>query len=280
MSHQPNKKRIGLFLIIGFACLFGIIGKFVIERVMPQNDRLLVMFFDESVKGLNVGSSVVLEGVEVGKVARISLIADLSKNDDFRIPVFVRMANNLNVGDIQFRTQAERREVLQKLVERGLRARLATQNFLTGQLMIELVMMPNTPVQYVILPETAHIPQIPTTLSTIGELSKGFQDLPLRDIVFKLDKVMDTMNAELPVILPRYAQLGENLNELSVNLTKLTDTLDKTVNRLDKNVPKTSETLNHFNQTLNTIERAANSMRNLTDYLERHPESLLRGKGK
>lgn len=279
MSHGPNKKRIGLFLLIGFVCLIGLIGKFVVEKIMPENDKTIVMFFNESVKGLNVGSPVVLEGVEVGKVSRISLIADLDDRN-FRIPVYMRFANNLNVGGIQFKTKHERQKVIEELVGRGLRARLATQNLLTGQLMIELVMMPDTPVHYVEMPETAHIPQLPTTLSTIGELSKGIQDLPLRDIVRKLDKVMDTMNAQLPVILPRYAQLGDNLNELTSNLTKLSDSVGKTMGRLDQNVPKTTQTLNHLNQTLNTIERAANSLRNLADYLERHPESLLKGKGK
>ena len=279
MSNTPNKKRIGLFLLIGFICLIGLIGQFVVEKIMPKNDNLVVMFFNESVKGLNVGSSVVLEGVEVGKVARISLIADLDDRS-FRIPVFMRFSNNLNVGGIHFEKRHEREKILKELVEHGLRARLATQNLLTGQLMIELVMQPDSPLQYVDIPETAHLLQLPTTLSTIGELSKGIQDLPLRDIIRKFDKIMNTMNEQLPVILPRYAQLGDNLNTLSSNLTTLSETAGKTINRLDQNMPKTTQTLNHLNQTLNTIERAANSLRYLTDYLERHPESLLKGKGK
>lgn len=286
MSNEPNKKRIGLFLLIGFICLFGIIGKFVADKIMPQKDNLVVMFFDETVKGLSVGSPVVLEGVEVGKVVRISLEADL-KERSFRIPVYMRFANNLNATGVLLKTQHEREVALKELIDRGLRARLVTQNFLTGQLMVELVMAPETPITYVTSPTTAHLPQIPTMLSTIGELSKGIQDLPLRDIVYKLDKVMDTLNQELPVLLPKYTDLGENMSRLAQRADTVVDQFDslsgsltQTAKRIEKTIPQTTQTLNHINRTLDSIEQAANSLRNLTDYLERHPESLLRGKGK
>ncbi len=274
MSNEPNKKRIGLFLLIGFICLFGIIGKFVVDKVMPHKDDLVVMFFHESVKGLNVGSSVVLEGVEVGKVVQVALVADLS-NRNFRIPVYIRFSNNLNAGERIFDTPEQRKDVLKELISQGLRARLVSQNLLTGQLMIELVMMPDTPVQYVSLAETDHLPQIPTALSTIGELSKGIQDLPLRDIIYKFDGILDTISADIPGVLPKYEELGTNLNSSVKALNQL-------IAKLEKSVPqttfKTTQTLNNFNKTLDTIGRAAKSLRNLADYLERHPESLLKGK--
>ena len=273
MSNKPNKKRIGLFLLIGLVCLTGLIGKMVIDKVMPQNNNLVVMFFNESVKGLSVGSPVVLEGVEVGKVARISLVADLN-SQDFRIPVYMRFANNLNVGGgLSLKSPSEREIVLKQLVDRGLRARLVSQNLLTGQLMIELVMLPDVPIQYVTIPQTSRFPQIPTTLSTIGELSKGIQDLPLRDMVYKLDGILKTLNEQMPIIMPEFARLGQSLNQLS-------DNVNGAVNKIDRVVPKTTQTLNHFNRTLDSISQAAKSMRQLLDYLERHPESLLRGKGK
>ncbi len=274
MSKEPDKKRIGLFLLVGFVCLFGIVGKFVIEKVMPRKDDLVVMFFHESVKGLNVGSSVVLEGVEVGKVAQIALVADLDGRS-FRIPVYIRFSDNLNAGERIFDTPEQRRSVLNELIKQGLRARLANQNLLTGQLMVELVMLPDTPAQYVSLTETDYLPQIPTALSTIGELSKGIQDLPLRNIIYKFNGILDTVSAEIPGVLPKYEELGNNLNQSVIALNQL-------IAKLEKSVPqttfKTTQTLNNFNKTLDTIGRAAKSLRNLADYLERHPESLLKGK--
>ena len=99
MSNEPNKKRIGLFLIVGFLCFFGLIGKFVIARIMPNNQNVFVMFFDESVKGLNIGSPVVLEGVEVGKVTQISLVTD-PDTLAFSIPVYVRLKKDDRTSDL------------------------------------------------------------------------------------------------------------------------------------------------------------------------------------
>lgn len=67
-----------------------------------------------------------------------------------------------------------RRQILRQLVDKGLRARLNTQNYLTGQLMVELEMMPvDTPAVY--RSKDGSIPEIPTVLSPLAELSRGFR---------------------------------------------------------------------------------------------------------
>ena len=43
---------------------------------------------------------------------------------------------------------------------------------------------------------------------------------------------------------------------------------------------QTKKTLNNANQSISDIGAAARSIKNLTDYLERHPEAILKGKGK
>ena len=294
MSNKPNKKRIGLFLMIGFICLFGIISHFIIEKIMPNNTNMVVMFFNESIKGLSIGSPVVLEGVEVGKVSRISLYTD-PKTLEFRIPVYIRFNQDSQTGAMLksvFGFNKSRDEIIADLVERGLRGRLVSRNFLTGQLMIELIMQPESPVKLVEIPETKHVLQIPTVLSTIGELSKGFQDLPLKAIVNKFNNILNSFETEMPKILPQFKFLGENLNntipefkKLGENLNntvpvfvQLGENLNKTVIHVDKQIPKTSQTINHVNMTLDDISKAAKSLRNLADYLEQHPESILKGK--
>ncbi len=282
MSDKVHKKRIGLFLFIGFICLFGIIGTFVIENIMPNNKNLFVMFFNESVKGLNVGSPVVLEGVEVGKVTRISLETN-PETLTFSIPVFVRFTQDNRTSSMlktMFQSHRSREEIINKLIQKGLRARLVTQNFLTGQLMIELVMLPDTPVKMIETPQTRGLLQIPTVLSTIGELSKGIQDLPLKEMVNKFNNILDILSDRIPVIMPQMSLLGENLNEAVPAFVGLTERLSGTVQKLDGQIPNTEQTINHFNMTLDNISRAARSFKNLTDYLERHPEALLKGKEK
>ena len=49
---------------------------------------------------------------------------------------------------------------------------------------------------------------------------------------------------------------------------------------LDTKSGSLSQTLNNANTTMEEISKASRSIKNLTDYLERHPEALIRGKEK
>ena len=257
MRKEPNKKLIGAFMLSGLAVLLVVFGIFFKERIFPDKGKILVMYFEESINGLNVGAPVVFKGVQIGKVTAIDLLAN-AENLEFSIPVYVKMEQRKNIEDSEF---ASGPAVLDELIKKGLRARLTTQSYLTGLLMIELELLPDTPV---ILHHTRNNPnilEIPTVLSPLGKFSKGVQDLPLRASVLEFNKFFQTLNAELPATLAQ-------LKEASASLNKI----------LSNNRGATSETLNNFNRTLNSVSEAARSMRNLTDYLERHPEALLKGK--
>lgn len=154
-----------------------------------------------------------------------------------------------------------RRDVLHVLIQKGLRARLTTQNLLTGQLMIELLMMPDTPINLRQEPNGEHLFEIPTTLSALGGLSKDLQDLPLKQIVARSDNILSELETQLPVILPQFADLGKKLNDFT-----------------DNSLPQTEQTLNQLNRTLKDVSEAAKSVKNLSDYLERHPDAILKGK--
>ncbi|MGN1062748.1 MAG: MlaD family protein [Alphaproteobacteria bacterium] len=253
MTKQPNKKLIGLFLLTSLVVFAGIITNFIAGKVITNNHDLVVMYFDESVSGLNVGAPVVFMGVEIGKVVKIDLIANPDQMD-FNIPVYAKFAARKNVQLNGFRN---RTSVLNELIQKGLRARLTTQSYLTGQLMIELEMLPGTPI--VLKHEDSDLFEIPTILSQMGQLSKGIQDLPLRNSVIQFNTVMEKMDKEL---IPALNKLVGNINTL-----------------ISHNSKETTKLIYNANQTLQDISMAAKSIRNLTDYLEQHPESLLKGKG-
>lgn len=272
MTQQNNAKRVGLFVVIGFLIFFGIIFKFALANFLGKKD-LFVLYFQESVKGLSVGSPVVLDGVEVGKVVQIQLITD--KFDvDFQTPVYVRF-NKLKETENHptFTSLIERDNVFHAFLEKGLRGRLTTQNYLTGQLMVELVMLPEEkPIFRDEHSRYSHdIHEIPTVLSTIGELSKGLEKLPIQEMVSRSENILKTLEEELPILLPKMSALAESLTRTSDSINALTPHMQKTLQ-------KGTQTLNNANQTMDDISASANSMRNLTDYLELHPESLLKGK--
>ena len=259
MKKQPDKKRIAMFIILGFLIMGGIILKNIAYKLMTEKNNLAVMYFSESIKGLNVGSPVVFKGVQVGKVVDIKIITN-PQNLEFNIPVYVRFAKDGDVSSLSFYNDINKKEIWKALIDKGLRARLINQNLLTGQLMIELQLLPDTPV-VLKEQENSSILEIPTALSTVAGLSKDLHNLPIKQIVTRLDKILQEFETDLPLILPRFANLAEKLNQYT-----------------DKSVPQTNQTLNQATETLKDISQAAKSIKNLADYIEQHPDSLLKGK--
>jgi paraquat-inducible protein B len=140
MRKEPNKRMIGIFMVSGIAVLMATFLVFINEKFFSTDGKLVVMYFEESINGLNEGAPVVFKGVKIGKVVSIDLIAN-SDNLTFSIPVYVRMEPRKNIRGSEFDTRVK---VLDELINKGLRARLTMQSFLTGLLMIELEMLPNT----------------------------------------------------------------------------------------------------------------------------------------
>ena len=261
MKKEPNKKTIGLFLVIGFTLFLGLIGQSVWQKIRTDKTGIHVMYFNESIQGLSEGSPVVFQGVEVGKVIGIRLLAD-TNNLEFRIPVYVRIkpiktADENSMWEKMWGTD----DLLSTLIKRGLRARLETQNLLTGQLEIELVMLPNSKVEETQTQDEDDFPQIPTVLSKSEEFSKGLDKLELQAAVAQFNHITELLGTELPVLLP--------------TITKSAKSLDRTMSKIEGS---SEETLLNLNKTLQDISDAAKSLQNLTDYLERHPESLIKGK--
>lgn len=259
MVRKPNKTMIGLFLLIGTAIFIFILGAYLKRVFWADNSNIVVMYFQESIKGLNVGSSVVFQGVEVGKVSKVDLVADM-KTLTFSIPVYVSL--DASKSFISGHGYHSKKVVLDALIKKGLRARLTAQNYLTGQLMIELAILPDTPIVLEKEPRDVDLLQIPTVLSPLGELSKGLQNIPFKEIADKFSHMADLFNTQIPIILPQITEITTNINQLLNNNSRLS-----------------TEALTNFNRALVNVSTAAQSFRDLSDYLERHPEALLRGKG-
>ncbi|MGN0903978.1 MAG: MlaD family protein [Alphaproteobacteria bacterium] len=270
MSQKASTARIGLFVLTAIA-LF--IGTFLyLNRGVFFSDSIKhVLYFEGSVKGLNVGSPVVFNGVPVGRVVGISLITDI-KDMDIQIPVYIEGNKDsftiLNADGSRSNDQAY---LMQKLIDKGLRAKLVSQNLLTGQMMIDLSFYPGTPI---VLHGNGKIPEIPTLPSTIEELSKTIQNLPIRQTIKELNTLMAEMN-EL------FRTINKDAPGIVSDAKVITETLASTSKKADKVLDSFSEgsrTMIDLNKTLRDFGYAAQSIRNWADYLERHPEALLKGK--
>ena len=263
MKKEPNKKAIGLFLVIGFALFIGLIGQSVFHKIHADTKDMVVMYFNESLQGLSEGSPIIFQGVEVGKVTRIALVTN-KDNLKFNVAVYARLKETDIISEGSLWEKLWKKEdfnFLEIMIEQGLRARLASQSYLTGQLRIDLVMLPDTEATIFESPKRENIPQIPTVLSKKEELSRGLDGLKIQEMVTQINHVTDVLGKELPILLPALRESTQNL--------------DKT---LSKVAGSSDDTISNLNETLRDVSDAAKSLQNLADYLERHPESLIQGK--
>jgi paraquat-inducible protein B len=215
MSKPANKALIGAFVVGAVALVVAGILVFGSGRFLQETFKF-VMYFDGSVKGLNVGSSVVFRGVKIGTVTDILLRynpADMS----VKIPVIVEIdPDRVEVVGV-LATEPDPEAAIGQLIERGLRARLQMQSLVTGQLMVELDFHPDKEVKLV-GGDTGY-PEIPTIPSTIEELSKRIEEVPIEEIFKKLLAAVEGI--EGIVNSPEVKDIMSSLNLAAEDISKL-----------------------------------------------------------
>lgn len=191
---KVDPRTIGIFvigaiiLIVAGLIFFGPGGLFT-------ETKRYVIYFESSVKGLNVGSPVRFRGVRIGQVKEISI--RVRPNDpEFHIPVVIEIDPKKITAEgserglfdtLKSSVQAE--DPILPLIAEGLRAQLQLDSLVTGQLFVNLDMVPASPVSRVDLP--SDYPQIPAISSSLAELTKTFEELPWQQLVDKLMQSAD-----------------------------------------------------------------------------------------
>ncbi|SAK51940.1 paraquat-inducible protein [Caballeronia arationis] len=236
----------------------------------------VVMNFNQSLRGLSVGAPVDFRGIVLGQVTNIGIEYD-PKARNFMMPVTI----NLYPDRLGRRTRdalpspgsTASQELLQRLVQHGLRGQLRTGNLLTSQLYIALDFFPKA--AQVKINASADPLELPTVPNTLDELQ-----LQVADIAKKLDKIpFDEIGANLNSSLKNANSLFKQLDtqvapEARDTLSAARKTFADAQSTLQQDSPLQSD----VHQALQELTRTLQSLNALSDYLERHPESLLRGK--
>lgn len=236
-----------------------------------------LMYFSGSVAGLEPGAAVVFQGIKIGEVIDVKLQFDRDAVE-FRVPVLIQIEPERveALGSDAMKPQERMRE----LVNRGLRGQLATSNLLTGKLEVELALHSDAPPAE-LTQEGRYfvIPTLPTTVEAItqslGRIMRRIDEMPLDQIGENLKTSLENLNATLAQSEGFATQLNEELAPaLATTLAELDRTLTSTRTLLASDSPTRVE----LERALAELAEAARSARTLADYLEQHPESLLRGK--
>ncbi|MCA7084285.1 MlaD family protein [Cupriavidus sp. DB3] len=247
------------------------------EELAPT---LAVLNFEQSVRGLAPGAPVDFRGVVVGQVRSIG-IDYVRETKSFRLPVVVELyppRMGFRERDLADRERA--RQLMLGLIQRGLRAQLRTGNLLTGQLYVALDFFPNA--KAVKPPADTAIAELPTMPGALDELQAKLgsivgkiEKVPFDEIGQDLRKTVAQLNTTLASADKLVAQLqGDVAPEVLAALQDARRTIQSANGTLASDAPLQQDT----RRMLQELTRTAISLRTLTDYLERHPEALLRGK--
>jgi paraquat-inducible protein B len=271
------------------------------STAMKQPDSIsvrYVLYFNESLRGLSVGAPVTVLGLPGGEVTDVGIdVNPATMNIRGRVELVFfpeRLIARLNrkqeaIGETIERSLQQRHAFVQRLVEqRGMRAQLRSGSLITGQLYIAFDSFPNAPKAKIDWNrDPTELPVVPSTVTDI--------EAKLTNIVNKLDKLpLDAIGDDLRKTLVSLDQTlqdaGKAVNRIDADVTPgLRTTLDDlrgTIGVVDRVLKNTDATLvgkdapaqQELRDALQEITRAARSLRVLADYLEQHPDSLIRGK--
>ncbi len=244
--------------------------------------QMLLLYFNQSLRGLSPGAAVDFRGVVIGEVKSIGVEFDRAERE-FRMPVLVQVFPDRlrrKAGDPGSESKLTQQQRLQFLIGKGLRAQLRTGNLLTGQVYVALDFFPKAPkVNVDVTATTIELPTVTNSLdeiqSQVQEIASKLNKVPYLEIAAELRTTLGTLNKTLTST----ELLARNLNtDVTPEIAAAMKDVRKTVNTAQRTLAEDSPLQQDMRQTLQELSRAADSMRVLTDYLERHPESLLRGK--
>ena len=307
-----NPRWVGIFVLGGLALATALVtmlggGRFF-SRKVP-----FVTYFNGSVTGLRVGAPVRFRGIVVGEVTGIFLSFGqdtLSGSIPVVFEIDEQRVRSRGASGRRLRQQS----VIDSMVGRGLRAELQTESFVTGQKYLALEFRPDVPAQFIRDPGVKYmeIPAVPQgdadlqaeMVSLLREIAKiDFQGLALRlqtvlDNINKLfgDAKVGDMAVELQQTLEvlqstsdsigrlagtASAEIGptmEQLRRTSARLESSLARLDTTMVAARTSLDPESPTFVRIEGAMKDVSGAAQSLRSLTEYLERNPGALLRGR--
>lgn len=290
MSKQANKTLIGGF-VLGAAAIV-VIGILIFGsgRLMTKM-KPFVLFFEGSVKGLNVGAPVQLKGVTMGEIKDIKMVAD-SDTMKFYTQVLIEVLPSkiLWIGDNKLKLakfDSDTHKIAKVMVEKGLRAKLEYISFVTGLLQVSFDFYPDTGIRMTgIKTEFKELPTLPSDLEAITEkLGK----LPISELVEETYEAVEGINTlvnskEMQEVIVNSNQTIRDIGALakridsqvipvSSELTKtLTDTRELVNNLNQKAVPVGDEMLAALKSTSSTLDQLGKVTNELHELLEKDSE--------
>ncbi|GAB7125840.1 MlaD family protein [Silvimonas sp. JCM 19000] len=253
----------------------------------PDRERTpFVLYFKESLRGLAVGAPVDFRGITIGEVKAIN-VELVRKTRELLMPVTIDLYPGRLRSRIKDRAQPEEdvnaQKVLDAMVAHGLRAQLRTGNLITGQLYVALDFFPGAPESKIDWKQD--IPALPTMAGSLTQLqqtmisiAKKLDSLPLESMGQQADKALHNINTTLDNTNVLIKRLDGEISALSPEARATLKDAQTAIDAARKTLQPDAPVQQNLQDTLQEVSKAAQSIRDLSDYLSRHPEALIRGK--
>jgi len=239
--------------------------------------------FTDTVRGLSIGAPVEYRGIRVGTVKNIMLGED-PQHAGVISPVViigVEPQRTMGYGDVddsaattQMETSPQQR--IDFLVRQGLRARLQTGSLVTGQLFVDLDIFPDAEPATVI--EGGLYPEIPTLPSSLQGMIANVNRILNKIEKTDLEGTLTNLNALMVSTNSLVSAFERDVPGLTKNLDATLQAANGTLAELQASASADGEIGNQLQDALQEIGAAARSIRVMAEYLQRHPEAMLKGK--
>jgi paraquat-inducible protein B len=249
-----------------------------------------ILHFGESLQGLAVGAPVTFLGIPAGEVTEVGLSYDAATLDVrprvaiilYAERLLARLPSSQQAAAQQVNQDVKKSlTVLQRLVEkRGLRAQLRSVNLLTGKRYVALDYFADAPrARLDLRREPLELPVVVSTMpdleAKLASLLAKLDRLPLESIGADMKNALETLDQTMKNVdktLPGVQTTLEEARRAIASVDRLATNADTTL--IGPNAPAQQE----LRDALQEVTAAARALRVLADSIERHPESLLRGR--
>jgi paraquat-inducible protein B len=293
MKTKVSPTVIGLFVIGAFVLGFVALLSFGSFNFFSKPQRFVV-YFNESIHGLDLGSPVKLRGVRVGRVVDLNVRYDETQNKSV-VAVVCELSRNMITDRTGVLVDVSDRAVLQGFIDHGLRAQLGVQGLATGLLFVELDFY--DPKEFpgdAKVPESkyAMVPAVPSAISEyqaslsvilsdlkkvdFAGLSKEVKSLlvdarrqvnkiEVKELIAEWTKAAQSVNAfaASPEIKDAVAHFDAAAVQLRGTLAKLDTQIEPAGAKFGDALAETKKSMEAFNDAATTLRRYVAAQQNI-----------------
>jgi paraquat-inducible protein B len=246
-----------------------------------------IVEFGGSVDGLEAGSPVKFHGIKVGRVIDFDLVFDPATTT-FHVPVIIEIEpERIHLASGNY-DQFGQGRLLPEFVARGMRAQLKSASLITGQLFVAFDVFPDAPQASIV--QTATYPILPTVPNEMENITRSVTEtldriatLPLDAMVKEIRDILVSVQAvigspDVKEAVKQSVPLLESLRKASDAASLTMRRADSAMGSMETGYGDNSQIRRNLADLTRTLQDTARSIRQLADFVERHPEALIRGK--